>query len=172
MVEYENPRIYNPYRGNAVYCREPEEVIYDESTELAYLRYRWVEDRRRKPRTLTDRGQAVVAIDGACRGNGTVDARAAYGVYFGPDSSLNAYGLLPWDERQTSQNAEIYAARIALDCIEDLEVEGVTIITDSSYLVKGMTEHIHEWLENDFCSSGRTCRIVNADGMRSLNEAI
>ncbi|KAL3684952.1 hypothetical protein R1sor_002974 [Riccia sorocarpa] len=171
MADDENYRVYNPNQGNAVYSCSPQEVMYDQRAELTYLRYRWVYDRRRKLRT--DRGELVVAIDGACRGNGTPNATAAYGVYFGHGSCYNRCGLLPWNERHTSQNAEIYAAQIAFDFItENFSCKGITIITDSSYLVKAMTEYIYKWVRNGFISSGTNRRIVNAGALENLHETI
>ncbi|KAL2642410.1 hypothetical protein R1flu_009997 [Riccia fluitans] len=121
------------------------------------------------------KSQVVIAIDGACRGNGTPNATAAYGVFFGRNSRYNEWDLLPVNERQTSQNAEIYAAQQALErarayLIDDLTT--VNLITDSSYLTKSMTEYIYKWLRNGFRASGNGLRIVNADAVYHLNSTI
>ncbi|KAI1767937.1 ribonuclease H-like domain-containing protein [Hypoxylon sp. FL1150] len=77
-----------------------------------------------------DRMTVVVSIDGACCGNGTPSARAAWGVYFGPNSPHNDCGLLDPTLPQTSTRAEIEA------------------LTDSDYLVKAMSRWIKGWIEN------------------------
>ena len=64
---------------------------------------------------LLDASSVVVHIDGACRNNGRRNARAAYGVYFGPDSRYNASGLLDPFLPQTSIRAEIEALAKAVE---------------------------------------------------------
>lgn len=45
-----------------------------------------------------DPSAVIIAVDGACRGNGNPWARAAYGIYFGPRNW--------WNECQTLDNSE------------------------------------------------------------------
>ncbi|KAF4994945.1 hypothetical protein FDECE_12947 [Fusarium decemcellulare] len=99
-----------------------------------------------------DKKTVVIHIDGACRGNGTPSARAAWGVYFGPDSPLNASGLLDSNLPQTSTRAEIEALSQALkilqrDVIQDFSLHQIRIVSDSDYLVRAMSQWIERWIE-------------------------
>lgn len=95
----------------------------------------------------------VVSIDGACRGNGTRSARAAWGVYFGPQSPHNSCGMLDKSLAQTSTRAEIEALSRALDIIRndvsrDFSLQHYYIRTDSSYLANTFSEWIRSWIQN------------------------
>lgn len=72
---------------------------------------------RALPSPTPNQHTMVVHIDGACRNNGKPNARAAYGVYFGPGSPHNTQGLLAASLPQTSTRAEIEALGQALDVI-------------------------------------------------------
>jgi ribonuclease HI len=113
-----------------------------------------------------------IAVDGACRGNQYQQpAGASYGVYYGEHSSFNKKGLLPDGFRLTNNVAELYAALVGLDFGDFVKAGGtfhqandvydhprqqdtlrgikrVIIMSDSSYLVRGMTEYILEWKGN------------------------
>jgi ribonuclease HI len=99
---------------------------------------------RRRPGRVLDTNSLAVFIDGAYRGNGTPSARASYGVYFGPNSGYNTYGLLPSNLPQTSTRAEIEALVQALRMIvhvfnHDLRLSNIKIASDSSFLVNAMS---------------------------------
>jgi ribonuclease HI len=101
----------------------------------------------------------VVRIDGACRDNGKPSARAAWGVYLGPNSRYNASGRVPADVAQTSSRAEIEALTQAMDIIarigaEQFPLHILHIVSDSEYLVKGMAVWMPDWIGN----GGRTSR--------------
>ncbi|MCJ1359271.1 MAG: hypothetical protein MMC33_009272 [Icmadophila ericetorum] len=121
-------------------------------------------------------GTAFVAIDGACKGNGTADTRAGVGVYFGRDSEFNITSSLNI-EFPTSQKAELHACSVALHQIrnvkEDYEpmLSQVVIKADSEYVVKGMTEWIFKWEENGFRTS-KGSPVVNAELFRQVEEKI
>ncbi|KAK5993979.1 Ribonuclease H1 [Cladobotryum mycophilum] len=149
-------RRFNP-RYSPMHSRVPESelVVYNPSKHVSQLQVM-------HPRTGAlelDRLTVVVSIDGACRGNGTPSARAAWGVYFGPQSPLNASGLLAPSLPQTSTRAEIEALSQALLIIresvsEDVSLQEIRIISDSQFLVKAMSVWIEDWVENDGCNAG------------------
>jgi len=58
----------------------------------------------------------IVAIDGACRGNGHARARSTYGVYFSETSSYNLSSRIKGSAR-SSQRAELAACVAALNRI-------------------------------------------------------
>ncbi|KAI2467427.1 ribonuclease H-like domain-containing protein [Annulohypoxylon bovei var. microspora] len=130
-------------------------VVYNPLKKVSQLQYK-------HPRTGNveiDRMTVVISIDGACRGNGTPSARAAWGVYFGPESPHNASGLLDSTLPQTSTRAEIEALSQALHIIPvaiegDYSLQQFRIRTDSDFLVRAMSEWIEGWIE----SGGRRAR--------------
>jgi ribonuclease HI len=101
-------------------------------------------------------GELLVAVDGACRSNGTPYARSSIGVYFGFGSPHNIPLPVGGPPPYTNQKAELIAAKYALlkirDVMYDLPqvVDRVVIRTDSEYLVKGMTEWINMWRVNGY----------------------
>ncbi|XXG99965.1 hypothetical protein Hte_006306 [Hypoxylon texense] len=124
-------------------------VVYNPSKKVSQLQIK-------HPRTGAielDKKTVVVSIDGACRGNGTPSARAAWGVYFGPNSPHNACGLLDPALPQTSTRAEIEALSQALEIIRTISADDYSMLefrirTDSDYLVKTMSQWIEGWIEN------------------------
>jgi len=114
------------------------------------------------------RRSLVVWLDGACLGNGSSDARAGIGGYFGSDSRYNISEALPSppEGRATSQKAELTAAARTLRTVRSQVVPArqtlcaaaggdrdamhfrLVAVTDSSYLVECMCEHLPNWTEN------------------------
>jgi ribonuclease HI len=143
-------RYFDP-RRDIHYSRIPADqlITYNTDKKVLQLRHRLYSGELR-----VEKFTMVVYIDGACRRNGHPDARGSYGLYFGPDSPYNTFGLLPADELQTSTRAEIEALKQALDaigkiCGKDYSLRHVKIATDSEYLVDAMTSWIYEWVTND-----------------------
>ncbi|CAG9953925.1 unnamed protein product [Clonostachys rosea f. rosea IK726] len=105
----------------------------------------------------------VIAVDGACKGNGSTDARAAAGVFVGKSSKYNKSTVLTESEA-TNQIAELKAGILGLSQAIEIQgcgVEGealhqVVIKSDSKYLVEGMTEWVFKWEGNGY----RTCKGV------------
>lgn len=101
------------------------------------------------PKVLTKPAEILrtplrVYCDGACSANGAKRARAALGVYFGAGDPRNRSERMdPGKYRQTNQAAELLAAIRSLEAVD----KGTTIeiVTDSTYVVKGMNEWRHAW---------------------------
>lgn len=99
----------------------------------------------------------VIAVDGACKGNGLIEARAAAGVYVGKDSIYNKSTIVTESEA-TNQVAELTAGILGLSQAIEIQahrVEGeplyqVVIKSDSEYLVKGITERMFKWERNSY----------------------
>lgn len=93
----------------------------------------------------------MVFIDGACRQNGSSDARGGIGVYFGPRSVFNVSGRIePDNMRVTNQRAEVLAAIYALNTvpIKKLRTWGINRIilaSDSKYVINAITMWIYKW---------------------------
>ncbi|PNP38047.1 hypothetical protein TGAMA5MH_10146 [Trichoderma gamsii] len=87
-----------------------------------------------------DTDSLVLSIGGTCRNPGTRGVRAAWGVYFRPESPYNASALLDAALPQTLARAEIEALRQALSTIEakfissDFQPRRCIIKTNSSYI--------------------------------------
>ncbi|KAJ9602157.1 hypothetical protein H2200_013277 [Cladophialophora chaetospira] len=122
----------------------------------------------------------VIAIDGACRGNGSPGARASYGLYFGPDSPRNDYGCLEASASHTNQAAEIRAAIEAINAAQRIMYKQgfrrdptnlIVLQTDSSYLVHSIDRHIYKWRENDFTNS-RGRAVANGEAFNTLDHLI
>lgn len=123
-----------------------------------------------------DESSLVVYIDGACRGNGTPQARASYGVYFGPGSPYNTNGLLPTAVPQSSTRAEIEALAAALKvirevCGNDFRLVYIKIATDSKFLVDAMALHVEGWIESGGVGS-RGREVAHYDRMKELHELL
>lgn len=84
----------------------------------------------------------IIAIDGACSGNGGANATAACGTFGNIGSELNNAFILH-EPRPTSQRAELHAAISALESLQTVYdtldratlLDEVIIKTDSAYLI-------------------------------------
>jgi ribonuclease HI len=120
----------------------------------------------------------VIAVDGACRNNGTAEATAAAGVFVGDESEYNDSFILK-ASKPTNQMAELRAGIRGLEQalvirsngIEGGELHQVVIKADSEYLVKGMTEWVFKWEENGYRTT-RGTPVTNAPLFRKLEELI
>ncbi|KAJ3564891.1 hypothetical protein NP233_g7992 [Leucocoprinus birnbaumii] len=120
----------------------------------------------------------AVNVGGACKDNGKQWARGGAGVYFGPSSRYNFSKELGKHGRpQTNQRAEVNAATIALRKVkklldkEKLDTRLVLILSDSQYLVKGITQYIYKWQDNGWMSSRRR-PVDNQEDFEELDELI
>lgn len=90
-------------------------------------------------------GCLIVAVDGACRRNGSHNARSAVGVYFAERSGWNISAEMD-DPAPTNQKAELEACLAALHSASQIKegaMEGlvqIVVKADSEYMVRGMTE--------------------------------
>lgn len=178
----DNQRIFNPrqqIRANlSKKITQPSDILHHEveSGTRKLIMYAFV-----APDTpRVESNSLVVAIDGACRGNGQPGAVASYGVYFAPDSSLNSYGNLPPPSSDsgahTNQKAELHALSRALDTVEqkfgdNFTISRLLIITDSTYLVDGLTKHVWDWEYKGY-KNAKGKNVVNGEAFRELHGRI
>jgi ribonuclease HI len=151
---------------------EEELVVYNPEKHVCQLQLQPIQ----KP-VVRDEFTVVAYIDGACRGNGRPNARASYGIYFGPGSRYNASGLLPDTISQTSTRAEIEALAAALlilkeqICAKDYRLQHIMIASDSAYLVDAMSQHVEGWIErNGIGSNGRV--VAHYERLKELHEML
>ncbi|KAI7283859.1 hypothetical protein KC345_g2688 [Hortaea werneckii] len=140
-----------------------------------------------KPQAHLD--TVIIAVDGACRGNGTPDAEASYGVFFHRDNqSWNESVVLP-DNFKTNQQAELRAALEGLRSAYNLrllntdlcgrarrpgpmrKLSRAVIKTDSAYLVNAMTKYVLKWRLNDYTNC-KGCPVINASLFRQLEAEV
>lgn len=128
----------------------------------------------RKPQHL---GSIIVAIDGACRGNGTPNAQSSIGVFFAACSQHNISARLD-DPAPTSQKAELMACWAALRKAEEIKetLKGarlgeVVVKADSEYLVKGMTEWIFKWKMNGY-KTAKGVSVTNAALFQAIDAKV
>jgi ribonuclease HI len=104
----------------------------------------------------------VIAVDGAARGNNRADSssRAAWGVYWGLNCLSNRCGLVPSDEPQRSNRAELEAVHQAILSVQVRRDEGeldgwreIIIKLDSDYVKKTFDEYIWNYEKNGWRKS-------------------
>jgi ribonuclease HI len=91
----------------------------------------------------------IVYTDGSCLHNGTIMARAGYGVYFSENNPRNLSARLP-GQKQSNQRAELYAVLRALETYRFHQRDGdlpktVYVLTDSKYVVQALTDWVKLW---------------------------
>ncbi|KAI0412934.1 ribonuclease H-like protein [Xylaria grammica] len=132
----------------------------------------------------------IVAVDGACPGNGTPHAtKSAGGVFFARGSPENlAFRVADKPGYpHTSQRAELSAAIVAIkisekyvynggqwdceDCPTPCAVAHLVIKSDSAYLVNGMTAHVEKWRQNGWRTAKGT-EVKNRDLWTKLDNRV
>lgn len=116
----------------------------------------------------------IIAVDGACWGNGKPEAKAAAGVFVGDESRFNDSFILA-EENPTNQMAELRAGIRGLEqalAIQSQGIQGETlhqviVKADSEYLVKGITDWVFKWEHNRYRTS-RGTPVLNASLFRRL----
>lgn len=90
----------------------------------------------------------TVFVDGSCRGNGSSNAVAGYGVWWGPDDPRNSSGVV--EERPSNQSAELYAAVVALTQAIESGIRHLKLVSDSSYLIQSRQQWSTDWKRNGY----------------------
>jgi ribonuclease HI len=165
-------------------CGTPEDpkaiTLYDHDAGLSYRSgLRYTSDDFDDEVTWIDNSEVFIRVDGACSNNGQPTARAAVAAYFGPQSEYNWQGALDEDEKQSSQCAELTGAIRALEIVRDqlearepdwLEVRTVVVVSDSEYVVAGISTRIVKWKRNGYKASyGRGQSIANKEKFMELD---
>ncbi|KXN92154.1 Ribonuclease H1 [Leucoagaricus sp. SymC.cos] len=164
-------RIYHPpsVKGTST----PDVVVsHREGSDFSLLKQRRF---LRNGDSYIGRGPGLaVFVDGCCLDNGTPNARAGMGVYFGPGSPHNISRPLGGNGPKTNQRAEIRAAVLALGKVYrllrfgDLCTSHLAIISDSAHVVNSMTKWVEKWRNNGYISA-RGERVVNARDLMELD---
>lgn len=97
---------------------------------------------------VTTAGFTVVYTDGSCLQNGSAEAKAAIGIYFGPCSPHNISVPLINTDRKSNNAAEIIASTEALKICRKYNRVDVEIRTDSKFLIGCVLQHLSIWKAN------------------------
>ena len=89
--------------------------------------------------------EVIVYTDGACLNNGKKNAKCGSGVWFGERNPKNLAIRIP-GETQSNQIGELAAIIAAANATEPYQP--LKIITDSEYVIEGLTTHLENW-ENE-----------------------
>lgn len=87
----------------------------------------------------------LIHCDGACAGNPGPGA-VAYRIK--SKNKVIKENIVPFAIMTTNQRMELNAAIEALTKAANLRAKSVEIISDSHYLIEGMNNWIHTWIEN------------------------
>jgi len=112
---------------------------------------------------MPDRPEIRITTDGACKGNPGPGGWGAILEWNGTEKTLAGA------ERHTTNNRmEMTAALKALEALK--RPADVTLVTDSKYLMDGMTKWIHGWKRNGWRNAARQ-PVKNADLWEALDAA-
>jgi ribonuclease HI len=161
-----------PRNTNALIKRIEYLATYIQSTEewaemSPKKRKRDAEEPEEVKRQKPLRRAVVVYTDGACPKNGTSQARAGYGVYFGEADPRNISSRLRG--KQTNNRAEMTAILVALTKVEPYEP--LEIRTDSKLCINSITKWLPGWKKKGWKkSNGKP--VLNADLWKEIDAAL
>ena len=98
--------------------------------------------RRAQRGTYLEHEEMRAYTDGSCSRNGKMDAKCGSGVWVGENHHLNNAIRVP-GEKQSNQVGEIAALIVAAETLPNYCK--LTIVTDSMYVIEGLTKHLKEW---------------------------
>lgn len=104
-----------------------------------------------------------IFCDGACRGN---PGPGGWGTILRAGSSEEE--LYGYKKKTTNNEMELTAALMGLKALK--KSSEVTLVTDSTYLVKGMTEWIKNWKKNNWRTAAKK-PVKNRELWEALDEA-
>ncbi|OQR79448.1 ribonuclease H1-like [Tropilaelaps mercedesae] len=110
----------------------------------------------------------IVYTDGACSKNGKADARAGIGVYWGDGDVRNVSE--PLEGRPTNNRAEIHAAVKAIRQAKEQGLDRLEIRTDSSFLIKSITQWVDGWQRKNWMSAAGK-PVINREDFEILLKA-
>ena len=105
----------------------------------------------------------TIYSDGACSGNPGPGGWAARLKY--PDGRIRELGGAA--KHTTNNRMELYAAIQGLKTAGDLSA--ITVVTDSEYLRRGITEWIHNWKRRGWMTAAKK-PVLNQDLWRELDQ--
>lgn len=113
---------------------------------------------------MTTSKPVTVYTDGACSGNPGPGGWGAILMYEGQEKPLSGY-----DPETTNNRMELMAVIEALGCLK--RASRVELYTDSTYVMKGVTEWMAGWKRNGWKTSARK-PVKNQDLWQRMSAAI
>lgn len=117
-----------------------------------------------RPNTTQRHRKLVIYTDGACSGN---PGPGGWGVLM--QFGKNEKELFGGETETTNNRMEMMAAIEALRAIKEGYNGEITLWTDSTYVLKGITEWIHGWKKRNWKKSDKK-PVINADLWRILDD--
>jgi ribonuclease HI len=96
----------------------------------------------------------IIFTDGACSNNGKPTASGGCGVYF-PNKEFQDVSQPFTKSPITNNRAELYAILSALNKLENIKYNTVTINSDSKYAINCVTIWYKKWEKNGFVGSNK-----------------
>ena len=131
-------------------------IFTDDDPEIEMLEFETKEDAeyylRYGTKKKLDKNDTIkVFTDGACSMNGSVNAKAGIGVYFGKDDKRNISKRMILG-KQTNNTAELSAVIEVFSVLKDKieQGENVIIYTDSEYVIKCCTSYGEKCEKNNW----------------------
>ncbi|TKX19470.1 ribonuclease-like protein 2 [Elsinoe australis] len=131
---------------------DPSVKLDSKSGKVEYKTDEQLRATKSQAKGLSDDGMLRIWTDGSSRGNGTANAIAGVGVYFGPGDKRNVAEPLA-GPRQTNQRAELTAILRALELSP--RDRPVTILSDSEYAINCVTTWFQKWRANGWLNASK-----------------
>jgi len=132
-------------------------------------RKRSLEEAREDPKRMAmDVGDDIPTVytDGACSNNGTPDAGAGYGIFWGNGHADNV--AAPVSGAPTNNRAEYEAVCVALEQAKTRGYKTLKILTDSKLLVNSVTKWLPGWKRNNWKKSNGEV-VLNRDLLERID---
>lgn len=117
-----------------------------------------------RPRNAPKNQKLVIYTDGACSGN---PGPGGWGVLM--QFGKNEKEIFGGEAETTNNRMEMMATIEALRAVKSSYSGQITLWTDSTYVLKGITEWIHGWKKRGWKKSDKK-PVVNADLWRILDD--
>jgi ribonuclease HI len=126
------------------------------------------------PRFPSESQNLLVFTDGACVRNGKPGAKGSYAVVWPKHMHLNFARLLPPNEKQTNNRAELRAVLAAIEqanAVVDPSMSKTLIVhTDSMLIVNTVTKWMAAWKRNKWRKAGKDgAPVMNVDLLKTLD---
>jgi ribonuclease HI len=129
------------------------------------------------PRFPSESQNLLVFTDGACVRNGKPGAKGSYAVVWPKHMHLNFARLLPPNEKQTNNRAELRAVLAAIEqanAVVDPSMSKTLIVhTDSMLIVNTVTKWMAAWKRNNWRKAGKDgAPVMNVDLLKTLDQRL
>ncbi|KAH0561332.1 ribonuclease H1 [Cotesia glomerata] len=114
-------------------------------------------------------GRVDIYTDGACTSNGSKNARAGIGVYFGDDHPSNV--SKPVRGRITNNSAEIEAVIEAATVAKNNGINKIRINTDSQFLINCQTKWMNKWKATGWVTSKKE-PVSNREELQKMDRVL